>query len=157
MQHHGGSVGLRSEERKGSTFWFRLPAVAERNSIEVVVVEDDEPLLKVIETLLRREGIAIRTATSGRAGLTAIAERTPDVLVLDVDIPDGDGYEVVDELRRHERWRSMPLLVYTGADLTYDQRNRLRLGPTKFLMKSKVNHEDLRGAVRELLRLPEIA
>ncbi len=51
----------------------------------------------------------------------------------------------------------MPLLVYTGADLTYDQRNRLRLGPTKFLLKSKVNHEDLRGAVGELLRLPEIA
>ncbi|MBI2213395.1 MAG: PAS domain S-box protein [Acidobacteria bacterium] len=157
VAHHGGLVGLRSEEGKGSTFWFRLPAVAERCAIDVVAIEDDEPLLKVIETLLRRDGVAIRAATSGRGGLSAIERQTPDLLVLDVDLPDGDGYEVVDELRRHERWRSMPLLVYTGADLTYDQRNRLRLGPTKFLMKSKVNHEDLREAVRELLRLPEIA
>ena len=155
--HHGGTVGLRSEEGKGSTFWFRLPAVAERYAIDVVVIEDDEPLLKVMATTLRRDGVAIRTATTGRVGLAVIAEQTPDLLVLDVDLPEGDGYEVVDEMRRDERWRSMPLLVYTGADLTYDQRNRLRLGPTKFLMKSKVDHEDLREAVRELLRLPEIA
>jgi PAS domain S-box-containing protein len=157
VTHHGGAVGLRSEEGKGSTFWLRLPAIAERSAIDVVVIEDDEPLLKVIETLLRHDGVAIRTATSGRSGLAAVQGQTPDLLVLDVDLPEGNGYEVVDELRRHERWRSMPLLVYTGTDLTYDQRNRLRLGPTKFLMKSKVNHEDLRGAVRELLRLPEIA
>lgn len=157
VQHHGGSVGLRSQEGRGSTFWFRLPAVAARHSIDVLVIEDDEPLLSVIERLLRRDGVVIRTATTGRLGLEAIGAQTPDLLVLDVDLPDGDGYEVVAELRRHEQWRSMPLLVYTGADLTYDQRNRLRLGPTKFLMKSKVDHEDLRGAVGELLRLPEIA
>jgi PAS domain S-box-containing protein len=155
--HHGGTVGLRSEEGKGSAFWFRLPAVAERYAIDVVVIEDDEPLLKVMAATLRRDGVAIRTATTGRAGLAVIAEQTPDLLVLDVDLPEGDGFEVVDAMRRDERWRSMPLLVYTGADLTYDQRNRLRLGPTKFLMKSKVDHEDLREAVRELLRLPEIA
>ncbi|MGK2859217.1 MAG: CHASE domain-containing protein [Thermoanaerobaculia bacterium] len=157
VAHHGGSVGLRSEEGQGSTFWFKLPAVAARSSIDLLVIEDDEPLLVVIERLLRRDGVTIRTATSGRLGLGAIEAQTPDLLVLDVDLPDGDGYEVVDELRRHEGWRSMPLLVYTGADLTYDQRNRLRLGPTKFLLKSKVDHEDLRGAVGELLRLPEIA
>lgn len=156
VQHHGGSIGLRSEEGHGSTFWFRLPAVGARHSIDVLVIEDDEPLLSVLERLLRRDGVVIRTATTGRHGLEAISAQTPDLLVLDVDLPDGDGYEVVDEMRRHEQWRSMPLLVYTGADLTYDQRNRLRLGPTKFLMKSKVDHEDLRGAVGELLRLPEI-
>jgi CheY-like chemotaxis protein len=51
--------------------------------------------------------------------------------------------------------RDIPVLVYTGRDLTYDQRNELRLGPTRFLLKSKSTREDLRGLMAELLRATE--
>jgi CheY-like chemotaxis protein len=77
-----------------------------------------------------------------------------------VDLPDIDGFAVVAELRNHPAHRMVPLLVYTAMDLTTAQRNRLELGPTRFLMKSRSTDREFRTAVNQLLgggRLRELA
>jgi CheY-like chemotaxis protein len=162
IQQHGGAIGVESEPGSGSSFWFRLPALATKDGgefelIDILVIEDDEALLKVLARQLHRDDAVIRTATTCAGGLSEIRARTPDLLVLDVELPDRDGFSLVDELRHDEALRSLPLLVYTGQDLTYDQRNRLRLGTTRFLMKSKESNEVLRALVSELLQPSEQA
>jgi CheY-like chemotaxis protein len=71
--------------------------------------------------------------------------------VLDVDLPDIDGFGVVAELRNHSKHRNVAMLVYSGMDLTTAQRNRLQLGPTRFLMKSRSSDDEFRAAVAQLL------
>jgi PAS domain S-box-containing protein len=166
VEQHGGRIGVTSRVGEGSTFWFRVPSVGDREQRralrdgDVLIIEDDAALLSVMAAQVGSTGVRVRTARSGWAGLAAIGERSPALVVLDIDLPDIDGYGVVSELRNHVTHRNVPLLVYTGMDLTAAQRNRLQLGPTRFLMKTRASDEEFRTMVGQMLdfaRAKEIA
>ncbi|HXG54725.1 MAG TPA: PAS domain S-box protein [Vicinamibacterales bacterium] len=118
----------------------------------VLLVEDDLTLLAVMTRQLSREGIAVRTATTGEEAIRLAEVEAPALMVLDVGLPERDGFDVVDAMRQRPGLRSIPVLVYTGRDLTEEQRGRLRLGPTRFLTKSKASDEEFRRLVVELRR-----
>jgi DNA-binding NarL/FixJ family response regulator len=77
--------------------------------------------------------------------------------VLDVGLPDADGFEVVSALRAQAPTRALPLLVYTNWDLNAAQRDRLVLGPTRFLVKSRGGADDFEAAVGEMLARSDAA
>jgi CheY-like chemotaxis protein len=158
IDQHGGEIGVESREGEGSSFFFRVRGASDaadlhatRHAADVLIIEDDVELLDVMSRQLAADGIHARTVRSGWAGLAAIAEQTPALIVLDVNLPDLDGFGVISELRSHPEDRRIPLLVYTGMELTTAQRNRLRLGPTRFLMKSRSTDEEFRESVAQLL------
>ena len=162
VEQHGGTIGLDSREGEGSTFWFRVPRVTEvaDGRAEVLVIEDDAPLLDVLAKQLRANGLRVRTARSGWAALASVSDRAPGLIILDIDLPDLDGFGVVAELRNHPSYRRLPLLVYTAMDLSAAERRRLSLGPTRFLLKSRSTDGELLAAVDQLLetsRMRELA
>jgi CheY-like chemotaxis protein len=120
----------------------------------VLLVEDDLTLLDVMARQLSREGIATRTVTTGQEAIRVATAEPPALMVLDVGLPERDGFDVVDALRRRPELREIPVLVYTGRDLVEEQRGRLRLGPTRFLTKSKASDEEFRRLVVELRQIP---
>ena len=70
--------------------------------------------------------------------------------MLDLGLPDGDGFEVVDWLRHHDRLSSTPLVIYTARDLDDQRRNRLRLGAdTVFLTKGRISPHDFEQRVMD--------
>ena len=76
----------------------------------------------------------------------------PDLLVLDIGLPEADGFEVVDWLRRHERLSALPMIVYTARELDEGDRERLRLGrTTEFLTKGRISPQDFEARVMALL------
>lgn len=117
----------------------------------VLVVEDDEGLGEVLQTFFTDHGVHARVAHTGSQALSMCREVPPDLVVLDLGLPDIDGYEVVDVLRRDERLRSMPLLVYTGARLDAADRSRLRLGETRFVSKAHGAADEFERQVISLL------
>ncbi|HEX8254982.1 MAG TPA: PAS domain S-box protein [Thermoanaerobaculia bacterium] len=151
VEQHGGAIAVDSREGEGSTFTFTVPDAAAQSSGDVLLIEDDTALLDVMTSQLATIGARVRTARSGWSALAAITERTPNLIVLDVEIPDLDGFGVVSELRGHAALRNVPLLVYTAVDLNAAQRNLLHLGPTRFLMKSRATDDEFRAAASELL------
>ena len=122
----------------------------------VLLVEDDLTLLDVMARQLSREGIAVRTAATGEEAIRAAEAEPPALMVLDVGLPERDGFDVVDAMRQRPALRGIPLLVYTGRDLTEEQRGRLRLGPTRFLTKSKASDQEFRRLVVELRQVPAV-
>jgi PAS domain S-box-containing protein len=154
VEQHGGSVGVESEEGGGSTFWFRVPAAVEASETDVLLVEDDRTLLEVMVAQLSATGLRVRTATSGWEGLASIRDRPPSLLVLDLELPDLDGFGVVAALRNDQVTCSVPLVVFSGMDLTSAQRSRLQLGPTWFLVKSRATDVEFCAAVTQLLAQP---
>jgi PAS domain S-box-containing protein len=161
VEQHGGTIGVRDAEGAGSTFWFHIPLTSSaRPSLSgtikgarglALLVDDDEELLSILELRLAQDRVATQRATTAREAIAAAHALKPDVLVLDLGLPDGDGSQVVEALRRDKTLRALPLLVYTGRDLSAGDRERLVLGPTRYLTKSRETGDEFRSIVLELL------
>lgn len=152
VEQHGGTIGVRSGDGPGSTFWFRIPLASAprlsgtghsaRPRAVVLLVDDDEELLSVLSLRLGQERLAVRTATTAAAAIASARELRPDLLVLDLGLPGGDGSLVVRALEKDVALARIPLLVYTGRDLDDIDRRALVLGPTDYLTKSREKEKE---------------
>ena len=131
-----------------------LQAAAEEGEGDVLLVDDDEPLLGVLARQLLQRGVSVRVATTGREALRQCLLKPPLLLVLDLGLPDGEGADVVKQLRQDPRLAATPLLVYTGRDLGREQEDELRLGPTRFLTKSRATDDQFLALVSDLMAAP---
>ncbi len=118
----------------------------------ILVIEDDEDLAHVIGDVFTRDSIEVQVAHTRQAALDACDTFRPHLLVLDIELPDGDGFNVVDWLRQHESLARLPLVVYSGRELEPIERHLLTLGPTYFLTKAQVQPQQLEALVLTLLR-----
>ncbi len=118
---------------------------------QALVVEDDPQLAEVLQMTLARHGLEVRHARTGREAMRLGRAIVPDLLVLDLALPDGDGYSVV-EWMREQRWLStVAVLVYSAFDLDEADRSRLRLGETTFLTKGRTPPALFEAKLEELL------
>jgi PAS domain S-box-containing protein len=118
---------------------------------DVLLVDDDQALLGVLARQFLASGIAVRVASTSPEAIALARALPPGLIVLDLDLPEGSGFEVVATLREDDTLQKTPLLVYTGRDLSGEDRRRLRLGRTRFLTKSKATDEEFHQAALSLL------
>ncbi len=118
----------------------------------ILIVEDDHDLANVISEVFSRDSISVQTAHSLQETIKACKTFQPHLLLLDIGLPDGDGFNVADWLRQHESLAQLPLVVYSGRDLTQEERGQLTLGPTYFLAKTRVQPQQLEALVLTMLR-----
>jgi putative two-component system response regulator len=118
----------------------------------ILVVEDDASLRALLSTLLEREGFDVITATDGEAGLRAVAEHEPDVLVLDVGLPRLDGLEVTRRLRAKRETRTLPVILVTARASIDDMVAGLDAGADDFIGKP-FKRPELLARVRSAVRM----
>lgn len=115
----------------------------------LLVVEDDPNILELLSASLRFAGFEVRTATSGSNALAAAGQQRPDLVVLDVMLPDVDGFEVIKKLRAEgER---VPVVFLTARDATDDKIRGLTLGGDDYVTKP-FSLEELTARIRAVLR-----
>jgi len=118
----------------------------------IMVVDDDPDVRTIVGMMLERAGYAVRTASDGQEAFRIIMEDRPDLLILDLMMPNLDGFQLV-RLLRQRRWtQQIPLLVLTALDLTEGEKTLLRLGPTRHLTKGPAIQEEIVARVRELMK-----
>ena len=109
-------------------------------------------LAGVLSASFDRHGIQTFHAADGAQAILISQRELPDLLVLDLGLPEVDGFAVAEWLRRHERLHAMAVVVYTARDLDDGDRRRLQLGSTtQFLTKDRVTSSDLEQRVMGLL------
>jgi PAS domain S-box-containing protein len=119
--------------------------------VRILIVEDDADLARVIADVFARDMIEVHVAYSRQGAMDECFHFEPHLMVLDIGLPDGDGFNVVDGLRQREELARMPLVVYSGRDLGPEERTHLTLGPTHFLTKARVQPQELEALVLTLL------
>jgi signal transduction histidine kinase/DNA-binding response OmpR family regulator len=138
---------------EGALFCSLKQALAKPcKQLRILIVEDDTNLAQVLITLFERHEIETFHAQTGREAIQLSQQLKPDLLILDLVLPDGDGFAVVEWLSQHNCLHSVPLVVYSAQELDNSERNRLRLGQTQFLTKSRVTMPEFEQRVMELLQ-----
>jgi len=122
-----------------------------RRGRSVLVVDDDPDVRALLRRSLEREGYAVVEAEHGRAALARLGEATPDLVLLDLMMPEMDGFEFLVELRRLPASRHVPVVVITAKDLTPEDHRRLNGSVERILAKGAVSREALLGEVRALV------
>ncbi len=150
VELHGGSVRASSAgEGQGSTLLVTLPrierpagaspranaAVVAPAACRVLLVEDDVDARETTAELLRMMGYAVEEAADGAAAIAAVGRRVPDVLVMDIGLPDRDGYQIAAELRADPRAARMPMIALTGYGQAGDRSTAVAAGFGEHLVK----------------------
>ncbi len=118
----------------------------------ILVIEDDVDLARVIGAVFARDDIEVKLVHTRQAALEACSSYHPQLIVLDLSLPDGDGFNVVDWLRQRDDLAHLPLVVYSAREISPAERPHLQLGPTQFLTKAKVQPQQLESLVLTMLR-----
>jgi PAS domain S-box-containing protein len=117
----------------------------------VLIVEDDQATREMLRKMLERESWSVAEAENGTAALGRMGEQRPDLILLDLMMPEMDGFEVIRVMRSTVIWRNIPVIVLTAMDLTQADRMRLNGSVERVMQKGAYAHDDLLSDVREIV------
>jgi sigma-B regulation protein RsbU (phosphoserine phosphatase) len=121
----------------------------------ILVVDDFAPNRRLLETILSREGHEVRTASGGDEALRWAREAPPDLVLLDIRMPDLDGFAVCEALRSDERTRNVPIIFVSSLEDVNERVRGLNAGAEDYITKP-FNKEEILARVRTQLRLQEL-
>ena len=136
--------------------WDRLAAILQRYDCArppcpLLVVEDDPVMRDMLRRRLEKENWTVIEAENGRAALEQMTERQPDLILLDLMMPEMDGFQFLDEIRKRKDWHVIPVIVVTAKELSLEDRQRLNGSVEKILLKGAYSREELIRQVRDLV------
>ncbi|UCG66425.1 MAG: response regulator, partial [Deltaproteobacteria bacterium] len=178
VEMQNGSIWAESKYGEGSRFCFALPVEAEafepkRKSlqqdyqamgvlkedkgvekavqIKVLVVDDEPDHVELISKILRDEGYQITKAYDGEVAIESIKLSKPDLVILDLMMPNVSGFEVIEFLKKGDDTKEIPIIVVTGKELTREQMKVLNGRVEKILKKGLLGGEVILEVVRNTL------
>ncbi|MGC9348187.1 MAG: GAF domain-containing protein [Anaerolineae bacterium] len=167
IQMHGGDIWLESELGEGSIFTFSVP-LAEGESARdlgaqpeslvidsrptVLVVEDDTQISELLKVTLESEGMDVLTAASGEVAVRVARQELPDLISLDIRLPDLDGFEVLQLLKREPETADIPVVI---VSVVAERERGLKLGAIDYVTKP-VDAYKLLDVVHRLLKEREV-
>ncbi len=120
----------------------------DNSQIKILVVDDEAAVRRILQTRLSMVGYAVVVAGDGQAALAAFAREAPDLIVLDIMLPNGDGYFVCQELRKTS---DVPIIMLTALSEVADRITGLQLGADDYLVKP-FSPKELEARINSILR-----
>lgn len=119
---------------------------------DILIVDDTLPNLQLLTSILKEENYKIRPASSGAMALQAISKKIPDLILLDIKMPDMNGYEVCEELKRHEKTRDIPIIFISALSDITDKIKAFNIGGVDYINKP-FQFEEVKARVKTHLKL----
>ena len=114
----------------------------------VLVVDDDPDALDLAVAMIEQSGYEITTAVNGREALEAISRQRPDAIILDLMLPEMDGFEVVHRMSLNADWRNIPVILLTARDLSHEERRALDISTARIIQKGNFSRDELLAEIR---------
>ena len=118
------------------------------DSLKVMVIDDSKTIRRTAETLLKKEGCIVVTATDGFEALAKIADEKPDIIFVDIMMPRLDGYQTCALIKNNQVFKETPVIMLSSKDGLFDRARGRIVGSDKYLTKP-FTKDELLGAIRE--------
>ena len=118
-------------------------------ALSILVVDDDPAVRQLMRRILEKEGHTVIEAENGRRGLERLAKGIPSLILLDLMMPEMDGFEFVAELRKHAAWRNVPVIVVSAKHLSAEEWLQLSGAVQKILQKGAYSIDTLLDEIRD--------
>ncbi|RLC22549.1 MAG: hypothetical protein DRH21_08330, partial [Deltaproteobacteria bacterium] len=117
----------------------------------IMCIDDDEMTLKLLDRLIRNAGCDIITAKSGRDALEKVKKTRPDTILLDIMMPDMNGYQVCSKLQENDKTSYIPVIFVTALEKEQDKTRAFSVGATDYLVKP-IKKDDLLQKIRKHIK-----
>ena len=117
----------------------------------ILLVEDDEGARELLRRMLESQGWKVHEAANGRLALDRMKQVAPHLVVLDLMMPEMDGFDFVTEFRKHDEWKKIPVVVVTAKEITSEDRSRLNGYVQNVFRKGAFEREELLAGIRDIL------
>jgi twitching motility two-component system response regulator PilG len=117
----------------------------------VLVVDDSPTVRKIVQMTLQRENIRVITVGDGLSALTSVADEMPSLILLDIQLPRMDGYQICQIIRKHLQFRQIPIIMLSGKDGLFDKMRGRLAGSTEYLTKPFDSAELIRTVKKHLV------
>ena len=164
VEHLGGEIGVKSEEGRGTTFWFTLPYVTgkpcetpcgeiptvsvEKDKLTILIAEDNDSNYRLFETILRRDYRLIH-ARDGEQAVELCRTEHPHLILMDINMPVMNGYEAAAEIRKFAA--EIPIVAVTAYAYASDEQKIMQNGFTGYMPKP-INAPQLKKQILDILR-----
>jgi DNA-binding response OmpR family regulator len=118
---------------------------------KVVCIEDEPEMIDLIKLILGRKGFVVSGANGGREGLAAIERDKPDLVLLDLMMPDIDGWEVYQQMKAHEELKSIPVIVVTAKAQSIDKVLGLHIAKVDDYITKPFGPQELLDSIERVL------
>ena len=116
--------------------------------LKVMVIDDSKTIRRTAETLLKKEGCQVVTATDGFEALAKIADEKPDIIFVDIMMPRLDGYQTCALIKNNQVFKDTPVIMLSSKDGLFDRARGRIVGSDQYLTKP-FTKDELLGAIRE--------
>jgi len=118
----------------------------------LLIAEDDQFYANLYKTKLEKEGFSVVISTNGSETMKLIEENKPNLIILDIVMPELDGFEVLKQLKEKPDFKNVPVIVLSNLGQQEDIDRALSLGAFRYIVKSNVSIHDMVESVEEALR-----
>jgi two-component system response regulator VicR len=125
--------------------------LVEREAKIILCIEDEPEMIDLIRLILSRRGFIVRGATSGEEGLKLIHEEIPDLVLLDLMMPDMDGWEVYQQMKANEATKKIPVIVVTARAQSIDKVLGLHIAKVDDYIAKPFSPQELLNSVDDVL------
>ncbi|KKQ94325.1 MAG: Two-component response regulator [candidate division CPR2 bacterium GW2011_GWC2_39_10] len=118
----------------------------------ILIIEDDPYILKMYELKLGMEGYEVKTAINGKIGVDKVSERKPDLILLDILMPEMDGFEVLEHLKGDPDTKNLPVLVLSNLGQEDHINKAMSFGVQGFIVKSQYTPSQVVDAIKGVIK-----
>jgi len=118
---------------------------------KILIVEDDVMIRSMYEAKLKQEGYFIFTADSGTQAIDLAIKERPDIILLDIILPQLDGFSVLQEIRNSDTMKDIPVIMLTNLGTSEDREKGKKLGATDYLVKANLTPAQVGEKIKEYI------
>lgn len=125
--------------------------ISQRDNDSILVIEDDKTTSELITKLLQREGFSVTQAGNGLLALEFLERETPALILLDLMMPEMDGFQFIAQLRKQNKWNTIPVVVMTAKSITLEDRIKLNGYVKNIIQKGACDYKALLAEIQRLI------